>query len=58
MPAFKSSVKDWAEMYHPMFRLLFDLGFLGCRPSGSDSELYFHDQEDLPDSGRRPVWAM
>jgi hypothetical protein len=39
--------RDWAEMYHPLFRLLFNLGFLGCRLGGQDSEFYSYDEPEF-----------
>jgi hypothetical protein len=45
--AWDPAVTDWADMYHEMFRLLFDLGFLGCRVANSDVEIYSHDEEDF-----------
>jgi hypothetical protein len=39
-----SKVRDWADEYHPLFRLLFDLGFLGCSMPNSDNEIYSYDQ--------------
>jgi hypothetical protein len=38
---------DRAKMYHPLFRLLFNMGFLGCRLSGSESEIYSYDEPDF-----------
>lgn len=46
-PMWSGGARDWAETYHPLFRLLFGLGFLGCRPSGSDSIIYGHDQPEF-----------
>jgi hypothetical protein len=39
--------QDWAEMYHPLFRLLFNLGFLGCRLAGRETEFYSYDEPEF-----------
>ena len=39
-----SKVRDWADEYHPLFQLLFDIGFLGCRLANNDDEVYNYDQ--------------
>jgi hypothetical protein len=38
---------DWAEMYHPLFRVLFNIGFLGCRLSGNEEDIYAYDEPDF-----------
>jgi hypothetical protein len=38
---------EWFDMYHPLFRLLFTLGFVGCRLSGMDSVTYTYDNPDF-----------
>jgi hypothetical protein len=45
-----SGRRDWAEMYHPLFRLLFNLGFLGCRMPRKNSCVYVHDEPDFAES--------
>lgn len=39
-----AKVRDWADEYHPLFRLLFDIGFLGCRMPNTTREIYHHDE--------------
>jgi hypothetical protein len=39
-----AKVRDWADEYHSLFRLLFDLGFLGCRMPNNDDEIYNYDR--------------
>jgi hypothetical protein len=51
-PVWGSVQQDWAEMYHPLFRLLFNLGFLGCRLSGENAVIYVHDQPEFAESIR------
>lgn len=46
-PLWASGERDWAETYHPLFRFLYRLGFLGCRLSGSRQEIYGHDQPEF-----------
>lgn len=45
-----STQRDWAEMYHPLFRLLFSLGFLGCRLPRDRTVIYAHDQPEFAES--------
>ena len=45
-----STQRDWAEMYHPLFRLLFNLGFLGCRLPRDETIIYAHDQPEFAES--------
>ncbi|HEX6527507.1 MAG TPA: hypothetical protein VF070_46960 [Streptosporangiaceae bacterium] len=49
-PVWDSTQRDWAEMYHPLFRLLFNLGFLGCRLPREDVIIYVHDQPEFAES--------
>jgi hypothetical protein len=42
--------RDWAEAYHPLFRLLFLLGFIGCRAPNSDSITYIYDDPDFAET--------
>lgn len=42
--------RDWAEAYHPLFRLLFMLGFIGCRLSSSESVVYIYDNPDFAET--------
>jgi len=51
-PVWSSIQQDWAEMYHPLFRLLFNLGFLGCRLPGESALVYVHDQPEFAESVR------
>jgi len=37
-------------MYRPLFRLLFNFGFLGCRLSGAESEVYVYDSPEFTES--------
>jgi hypothetical protein len=46
-PLWDGSDREWAELYHPLIRLLFDLGFLGCRDAKSKSVTYFYDDPDF-----------
>lgn len=39
-----SKVRDWTDEYHPLFQLLFDIGFLGCSMPNNGEEIYNHDQ--------------
>jgi hypothetical protein len=43
-PIWSDTVSEWADMYYPLLRLLFNLGFIGCG-SGS-SRTYIHDDPD------------
>jgi hypothetical protein len=49
-PVWDSANREWAEMYHPLFRLLFNLGFLGCRVPRDDTIIYIHDQPEFAES--------
>lgn len=42
-----AKVRDWADEYHPLFQLLFDIGFLGCRMPNNDEEIYNYDQSEF-----------
>jgi hypothetical protein len=46
-PMWSGGDRDWAETYHPLFRLLFGLGFLGCRLAGSEDVVYGYDQPEF-----------
>lgn len=46
-PVWDSIKRDWGETYQPLFQLFFNLGFLGCRLSGTDSEVYVYDSLDF-----------
>lgn len=35
--------REWVELYHPLVRLLFNLGFLGCSTSRARHITYVHD---------------
>lgn len=44
-------IKDWVELYQPIIRLLFNVGFVGCaRRAGSDP-VFVHEE---PDFAERP----
>jgi energy-coupling factor transporter ATP-binding protein EcfA2 len=47
---FDSVTREWAEEYMPLFRLLFDFGFIGCRAAGSTSEIYVYDRPEFAES--------
>jgi hypothetical protein len=51
-PLWSGATQDWNEMYHPLFRLLFNLGFLGCRlsSSGAVEEFYNYDRPEFGES--------
>lgn len=51
-PVWDNSHEDWVEMYHPLFRLLFNLGFLGCRLPKEEAVIYVQDQSDFAESVR------
>jgi hypothetical protein len=42
--------RDWAGMYQPLFRLLFNLGFLGCRMPRETDVIYVHEQLEFAES--------
>ena len=46
-PFWHGESDDWAELYQPITRLLFDLGFIGCAGSGGRSAVYFYDDPDF-----------
>ena len=49
-PAWDKAINDWAEMYRPLVRLLYNFGFLGCRLSGAASEMYVYDSPEFTES--------
>jgi hypothetical protein len=49
-PVWDSTNREWAEMYHPLFRLLFNLGFLGCRMPRDNTIIYVQDQPEFAES--------
>ncbi|MDQ4143798.1 MAG: hypothetical protein M3198_08685 [Actinomycetota bacterium] len=38
---------DWAELYQPLTRVLFRIGFIGCSRSATGPELYVYDDPDF-----------
>ena len=40
---------DWAESYQPIFRLLYNVGFLGCIKKSGQPAIYSHIQPDFSD---------
>lgn len=40
---------DWAEMYQPLIRMLYNIGFLGCVRRRNEPSVYSHDEPDYPD---------
>ncbi|MCG5469493.1 zeta toxin family protein [Micromonospora sp. LAH09] len=38
---------DWAEMYHPLVKLLYNIGFLGCSLGKKNPMIYSHDDIDF-----------
>lgn len=46
-PLWDGSSRDWAETYYPLFRLLFNLGFLGCYVPKNPDEIYAQDQPEF-----------
>jgi hypothetical protein len=44
-PIWDNSAAEWVDMYYPLLRLLFNLGFLGCG-SETGSPLYIHDDPE------------
>jgi hypothetical protein len=51
-PVWGSAQTDWAQMYQPLFRLLFNLGFLGCRLPKDHAVIYVYDQPEFAESVR------
>jgi hypothetical protein len=49
-PVWDSVNRDWPEMYQGLFRLLFNLGFLGCRMPREKNVIYVHDQPEFAES--------
>jgi hypothetical protein len=49
-PIWSGGGQEWAEMYQPLFRLLFNLGFLGCRIPKGGSIVYVQDKPDYAES--------
>ncbi|MDB6013783.1 MAG: hypothetical protein JWL65_6033, partial [Gammaproteobacteria bacterium] len=49
-PIWNGGGGEWAEMYQPVFRLLFNLGFLGCRVPSDNSTVYVHDNPDYAET--------
>lgn len=45
-PLWEGGSGTWAELYHPLIRLLFNLGFIGCS-SGRKAPIYFYDDPDF-----------
>lgn len=45
-PIWEGVVGDWAELYHPLIRLLFNLGFIGIS-SNPKAPKYFYDDPDF-----------
>ena len=40
---------DWSEMYHPLVKMLFNIGFLGCSLGRKNPVVYSHDDADFID---------
>ncbi|WP_326558043.1 P-loop ATPase, Sll1717 family [Micromonospora sp. NBC_01796] len=38
---------DWADMYHPLVKLLYNIGFLGCSLGKKNPLIYSHDDSDF-----------
>jgi hypothetical protein len=46
-PIWNGSIdQEWAEMYHPLIRMLFNLGVIGCAKLVSTPVMYVHDDPD------------
>jgi hypothetical protein len=46
-PLWNGDKLDWAETYHPILRLVFNLGFLGCRMPKESIAIYVHDEPEF-----------
>lgn len=46
-PLWGSDHHSWEETYHPIFRLLFNLGFIGCKVPTSNSVIYVNDEPEF-----------
>ena len=46
-PFWNGDSSEWAELYHPIARLLFSLGFIGCGTPDGRSVTYFYDDPEF-----------
>lgn len=47
-PFWNGTSDEWAELYHPISRLLFNLGFIGCSATRDGRQVtYFYDDPDF-----------
>lgn len=49
-PLWSGDEQEWAKMYQPLLRLLFSLGFLGCRTPKDNGIVYVQDKPDYAES--------
>ena len=46
-PLWSGGDDSWEDTYHPIFRLLFNLGFIGCKVPKSNSVVYINDEPEF-----------